>query len=297
MIISRLNGGLGNQMFQYALGKVVSYLNKTNYFLDISLYDHQQEVDTPRSYELDLFSNIKATIAKKTLLEKFTKPNKLKLLLNHYLKLNLQAYPPKWIRENGHQFHPEILELKGDYLLDGYWQTEKYFKKYRNLILEDFVFPKKTSQKNRNIIKKITNSQAVSLHVRRGDYVSNKLTNAYHGAVSLNYYEKAINLIKKKVKNPLFIIFSDDPKWCKNNLPVPKNSIFVDHNKGKQSFEDMRLMSLCKHNIIANSSFSWWGAWLNQNSNKIVIAPGSWFKNKDSNTTDIIPSNWIKIES
>ncbi|MFZ5437831.1 MAG: alpha-1,2-fucosyltransferase [Patescibacteria group bacterium] len=297
MIISRLNGGLGNQMFQYAVGRVVSYLNKTDYFLDLSLYDNQQEVDTPRSYELHTFNNIKATPANKHLLEKFTKPNKLKLLLNHYLKLKLHAYPPNWIKENGHNFYSNILRLRGDYLLDGYWQTEKYFKKYRNLILEDFTFPKKTSKKNREIIKEIIKNQAISLHVRRGDYVSNKLTNAYHGVVPLTYYKQAINLLAKKITKPLFVVFSDDPQWCKDNLPVPKNSLFVDHNKGKQSFEDMRLMSLCKHNIIANSSFSWWGAWLNQNKNKIVVAPDPWFKNKNSNTTDIIPNNWIKIRS
>lgn len=297
MIISRLNGGLGNQMFQYALGRVISKLNNSELYLDLSLYKNQHELNTIRNFELSIFPNIKSTEISLLILNKFTKSNKLKLLLNHFLKLDLKAYPSNWIRENNHQFHPEILKLRGDYLLDGYWQTEKYFKKYRKLILNDFSFPKKISKRNKDIINLIKDKEAVSIHIRRGDYVSNKLTNSYHGVCSPNYYKKAILLIKNKIKKPSFIIFSDNINWCKKNLLVPKKSLFIDHNTEKKSFEDMRLMSLCKHNIIANSSFSWWGAWLNQNKNKIIIAPDPWFKNKEAKKRETVPSHWIKIKS
>ncbi len=295
MIISRLNGGLGNQMFQYALGRVMTKLNKTEFFLDLSLYDSNIKIDTPRSYELDIFPNITALKISSEKLATFTKPNKWKLLLNHYLKLHLQAYPKNWIRENDHNYHPEILKLRGNYLLDGYWQTEKYFKRYRKLILKDFSFPEKISKKNKDILELIKRKNAVSIHVRRRDYVANKYTSAYHSTCSFSYYTKATSYIQKKVKNPWFIIFSDDPRWCKKHLPVPKDTFFVSHNTGKNSFEDMRLMSYCKHNIVANSSFSWWGAWLNQNQEKIVIAPRKWFNDPKVNPHDIIPDSWIKI--
>lgn len=296
MIISRLNGGLGNQMFQYSLGRVLSKLNSTSLYLDLSLYSKNKNYSNSRDYELDIFENIKAEIYTNQLQKESLKINRLKLILNKYLKLKLSAYPSNWIKEESSQFNPKILKLRGSYLLDGYWQTEKYFKKYRDTILNDFVFPKKTSKKNQELIKKIKCNQATSIHVRRGDYVSNIMTNKYHGVLPLKYYKKAIDLIRTKVSKPIFIIFSDDLNWCRNNLAVPKNSIFVSNNK-KNSFEDMRLMSLCKHNIIANSSFSWWGAWLNKNKSKIVIAPSPWFKNKNTEHKDIVPADWIKIKS
>ena len=297
MIISRLNGGLGNQMFQYALGRVLSKLNKTELYLDLSLYNRQHNTDTPRSYELDIFPNIDSKTPSNKILGKFTHLRKLKLLLNHYLNLNLQTYPQNWIRENDHKFHPEILKLRGNYLLDGYWQTEKYFKKYRKQIFKDFSFPKKISKKNKLIIEQIRKKNSVSIHIRRGDYVTSKKTNTHHGICSMDYYKKAIGLINKQVKNPWFVIFSDDPGWCKRYLSVPKNSLFISHNTKKESFEDMRLISLCKHNIIANSSFSWWGAWLNANKNKIIIAPQKWLKGANINQGDIVPSNWKTIKA
>ena len=296
MIIVKLMGGLGNQMFQYAIGRVLSKLNKTELYLALSLYNHQHNTDTPRSYELDIFPNIDSKIPPNKILGKFTHLRKLKLLLNHYLNLNLQTYPQNWIRENDHKFHPGILKLRGNYLLDGYWQTEKYFKKYRKQIFKDFSFPKKISKKNKLIIEQIRKKNSVSIHVRRGDYVTSKKTNRYHGVCTIAYYKKAVSLINKLVKKPWFVVFSDDPNWCKKHLPVPKNSLFVSHNTKTNSFEDMRLMSLCKHNIIANSSFSWWGAWLNANKNKIIIAPQKWLKGANVNQSNIVPGNWKTIK-
>jgi len=297
MIITKINGGLGNQMFQYSLGRVLSHLNRSDLKLDLSAYDNQKSIDTIRNYELNIFSNINSSMADKITLNSFTKPNKLKLLLNHFLKFKLNAYPKNWIKEINHEYNKNILNLRGDFLLDGYWQNEKYFKNYRNLILKDFTFPKLISKNNMSLIKTISGKKSVAIHVRRGDYITNKYAKEYHGLASITYYKKSIELIKTKVNNPLFVVLSDDSEWCMNNLPVPKNSIFVDHNKNANSFEDMRVMSLCEHNIIANSSFSWWGAWLNINKYKIVIAPDPWFKNKADQKNEIIPNEWIKIKS
>ena len=136
---------------------------------------------------------------------------------------------------------------------------------------------------------------AVSLHIRRGDYVSNPVTNNYHGTCSLAYYKKAVLLLKEKIENPSFFIFSDDLLWARENLDFINDMTFIDLDKSIPDHEEMHLMSQCKHNIIANSSFSWWGAWLNENSDKIVIAPKKWFSDNTINTEDLIPAKWMRI--
>ena len=133
------------------------------------------------------------------------------------------------------------------------------------------------------------------MHIRRGDYVSNPTTNKLHGTCSLEYYHNAVDIIAAKVSNPHFFIFSDDHEWARNNFKIDYPLTFVAHNNAGKNYEDMRLMSLCKHHIIANSSFSWWGAWLGSNPKKIVCAPRGWFKDKSLNTNDIIPSDWSRI--
>ncbi|MBT4651919.1 MAG: alpha-1,2-fucosyltransferase [Candidatus Pacebacteria bacterium] len=295
MITSRLSGGLGNQMFQYALGRVLAQLNNSPLCLDLSYYYQKHTQDTPRRYELNIFPNIKNQDLPIRTKSQFSTINMIKLFLNHHLKFNSKAYPSNWIKESGHQFNPGILSLKGDYILDGYWQSEKYFKKFRESILTDFSFPSKTSKKNNEVINYLKTYTTISTHVRRGDYISNQKSADCHGVCSTQYYQKAIDLIRKQVYKPIFLIFSDDINWCKKNLPVPHKSIFVNHNNGKNSFEDMRLMSLCNHNIIANSSFSWWGAWLNKNTEKIIITPKKWFNDPKVIIKDINPSTWIKI--
>jgi hypothetical protein len=149
-------------------------------------------------------------------------------------------------------------------------------------------------EKNQLIAQEIGQSNAISLHVRRGDYVHNSNTLATHGLCSLDYYQTAINYITERVAQPNFFIFSDDITWVKDNLKVDFKCRFVDHNHGTESYNDMRLMSLCQHHIIANSSFSWWAAWLNPNHKKIVIAPRQWFVN-DNNVSDLFPQNWVKL--
>ena len=136
---------------------------------------------------------------------------------------------------------------------------------------------------------------SVCIHIRRGDYVEDIITNQFHGVCNLDYYYRSIEYIASKIKNPYFFVFSDDPLWVKQNLILKYPCDYIDQNFGKKDYEDMRVISKCKHNIIANSSFSWWGAWLNINPNKIVIAPKNWFKSKAINTKDLIPESWFKI--
>lgn len=191
-------------------------------------------------------------------------------------------------------FDSSLLNCKsGLNLYLGGWHSEKYYclveKEIRSLFKFDVG---KLNVKSFNLKEQLDNCNAVSLHVRRGDYVNELNKNKFGDICSIEYYRKSINYIRKRVDNPVFIVFSDDIEWTKNNIYL-ENCIYVDWNKGKDSWQDMCLMSFCKHNINANSTFSWWGAWLNNNRNKIVIVPNSFIRG--ISTPDLYPEKWIKI--
>jgi hypothetical protein len=181
---------------------------------------------------------------------------------------------------------------------NGYWQNERYFKVIEDIIRKELMFSQVPSGKNASEVNIINSTHnTVSLHVRRGDYVSEVSANKTHGICGLEYYYKALDLLKYRLGDLNLYIFSDDINWAKGNIDFLGNKVFVDWNDDNTNYEDLRLMSLCKHNIIANSSFSWWGAWLNLNPNKIVIAPKKWFADpiKNEEARDIVPDSWIKL--
>lgn len=290
MIIARLIGGLGNQMFQYATGLCVAKINNTDLKLDITGYERQRNM-TPREYKLDIF-DIKEGFATNIEISRF---RIYKILFRIFRKIHIRLKNIPYIGEKHHEFDPEILKTKDNTYIDGYWNSEKNFKTIDQDIRDKFKFKSKLNQLNSQLIDEITQSNSVSLHIRRGDYISSERTNKFHGICSMEYYEKSIKYISLKVSKPFFYIFSDDPIWVKNNLKIKSPHSFININNGKDDYLDMRLMSNCKHNIIANSTFSWWGAWLNNNPDKIVIAPKKWFNNKSINTNDFVPESWIKL--
>jgi hypothetical protein len=178
--------------------------------------------------------------------------------------------------------------------LMGNWQSERYFSQVAETIRRDLSFKTHLTGRNNELLKLMAKNEVVSLHVRRGDIASNPASLAIHGLCSLEYYRRAIEYVTARVAKPEFVIFSDDMTWVRENLSIDYPCHYVDHNKGFESYNDMHLMSLCDHHIIANSSFSWWGAWLNPKGDKIVVAPQQWFlANYDS--SDIVPSSWIQI--
>lgn len=259
MIIIKLQGGLGNQFFQYAFGKALSIKKKNKLRLDVSSYSN----DPLRSYKLKYF-NVEETTA--TSVEIF-----LAKLLK---KLGLS--------QNSH--------------LEGYWQSEKYFSEIKNTIQKAFSLRQPLGQQASNLANQIKNRvSTVSLHIRRSDYATNQKLKGIIQPLPLDYYYKAIELIAKKVSDPHFFIFSDDIKWVKENLMVNYPITYASGDNNIQDHEEIILMGMCSHNIIANSSFSWWGAWLNKNTNKVVIAPKSWFADPSLNTRDLIPETWIQI--
>jgi hypothetical protein len=216
------------------------------------------------------------------------------------LKRRLGFWPPvpdqlTQINEQGFPFDPAILKAPDNSYLVGYWQTEKYFNSVRPQLLRDFSFKAKPNAKNTATAKQITSTNAVSLHVRRGDYASDATTNQFHGLSPLEYYRRAIELVAGKVKAPHFFVFSDDPQWCKDNLATGHPTTYVTNNDGNTGHEDMRLMVQCQHHIIANSSFSWWGAWLDEKPKPIVVAPERWFNDPAVDTKDIYAKGWIKL--
>jgi len=293
-------GGVGNQMFQYALGKNLALLNKVEVKFDITWFDNFGENTTPRYYSLQEF-NIIDNIASRKEIEKFRKYEKLSGK-RHFLYNFFIANDSIYIKEKKVEFDKEILEIKNNVYLFGYWQSEKYFKTIKDIILKELTLKNEPSnhyKKNAQLISQAKNN-SISIHIRRGDYTSEKLKKDL-GLCSLQYYKKALEKIKKKVKNPVIFVFTNDIKWAKNNLKFKYPINFVsqknknDNNYKNKDYEELILISLCKHNIIANSSFSWWGAWLNKNINKIVIAPKIWFKKQTMNTKDIPLKSWIQI--
>jgi hypothetical protein len=267
MIIVRILGGLGNQMFQYAYAKTLENRG-LKVKLDLSSFKNYK---LHGGYQLDKYHIDIQSAKSATLL---------------FYKLN----PFKAIKEKSLLFSEALISLKGSKYVKGYFQTEKYFEEIRNTLLTEFVVNQKISFETKRIAKLINASKnSCSLHIRRGDYISDKKANSVHGTCDLDYYKKAIDCIHSSYLKVPFFVFSDDISWTKENLSI-ENAVYVDVKSIPH--EDLYLMSLCTHNITANSSFSWWGAWLNQNQNKTVIAPKKWFVDKEN---EVACKNWIQL--
>ena len=289
MKIVKILGGLGNQMFQYALFLSLKELfPNERVMIDISCF---KGYTLHNGFEIDRIFAQKPTIASWKDILKVAYPYQ-----NYRLwQICKHVFPKRktmYIEQKRLSLDTSILLHKGDCYYDGYWQHEEYFYTAKESILKAFSFPEITNERNKETTIRIQMSNSVSLHVRRGDYINHKL---YRGICDIEYYKRAIQYIEKHVQPQLYCIFSNDTEWCKNSLQellFGKEVIYVDWNRGAESFIDMQLMSLCSHNIIANSSFSWWGAWLNQHPDKIVISPTKWI---NAEVEDPIPKRWIKL--
>ncbi len=295
MIISKIYGGLGNQLFQYAFGRYLSIKNNTELKLDTTALEDKSIKGefTIRTFQLDLFS-IHATIASVSDVEKFKKSKiqKIKDLALLYLPIRFNNL---YIKEPFFHFFNKALKTPENAYIDGYWQSEKYFSSIRELLLKELKPKNKLHEKTSELEVEIKTTQSVSIHIRRGDYISIKSNNDYYETCTPEYYTSAISYICDKLEEPVLYVFSDEPTWFEKNVKTNYKTIYIMHNTGNHSYEDMYLMSLCKHNIIANSSFSWWGAWLNANAHKIVVAPKKWFKIKSKNSKDLLPKEWIQL--
>jgi hypothetical protein len=276
-------GGLGNQMFQYAAARRLAIKHETELVLDLSWFARQPRADTSRQYELNSFPIVGRHTAEPV------EGGRRRKILGAFMDANA----PYRAVEQGPRFQPQLLDAPNDTLLVGYWQSEKYFLDEVAQIRRDFAFATPVSPEARTLAESIDGS-AVSVHVRRGDYVSHVRTNQFHGVLPIEYYERAAAALSERVRSPHFYVFSDAPEWCRANIELPSTTTFVSHAESA-SYEDMFLMSVCRHHIIANSSFSWWGAWLSTCPEKIVIAPQMWFADKSRDTSDLVPESWTRL--
>lgn len=293
MIRVILSGGLGNQMFQYAAGRALSLKLQSELSVDTFLLRKKTKT-TVRNFELKVF-NIEV-IENNPLKNKLI--TKSFFFLNKYgLKKLIFGLFGIFRDKKAQNFDQRFNNIDRNITLFGYFQNENYFKAISANLREDFRFISPLLGENADIANKIGSTASVSIHIRRGDYLN---PNVNLSLLNIEYYQRAISYIQEKITDPVFYIFSDDINWVKKNLDLSQSPhIFIDWNTGNRSFLDMQLMSLCQHNIIANSSFSWWGAWLNCNPDKIVIAPGTWYKNETAADYPIgfIPEKWVILET
>ena len=289
MIVMRLKGGLGNQLFQYALGRYLSYSKNTTLSLDTSSY----HIDRLRVYRLDCFE---ITASASDRLPFFATDGRLKHFNTILQTLKgLFSQPFQIIKESAFPFDASVLACSDQAYLDGFWQSEQYFAPIADLIRHDLRLKNPLPPALQALADQIQATNAIAVHVRRGDYVSNPITTAYHGVCSVDWYENAAKLMLQRVDNPTFFVFSDDYVWVRENIAFDAPTVFIPPSPDGQECNDLHVMSLCQHHIIANSSFSWWGAWLNANPHKIVIAPQQWFAAGKHDTKDLIPPSWIRL--
>jgi hypothetical protein len=290
MVIVRFYGGLGNQLFQYAAARQLSLRLNTELIYDVSEFSKVKITGASRKFELDNF-NISGRSPKPK--EAFA----CKFYNNRIIRLFLRCWPWLLFRDRHlYKFNSNFKRISGDIYLDGYWQSYRYFEEIRSVLISDLTSIVSVSNIEKIWMDEIKNSNSISIHIRRGDYIENSKVANHHGSCSLDYYIKAAEIIANKVCEPVFYIFSDDMKWAKENIKFTKEIRFVDfQNSNFSPCHDLLLMSSCKHQIIANSSFSWWAGWLNCNEEKIVICPKKWIKSKDFDYSDLIPTNWLAI--
>lgn len=292
MIISNIIGGLGNQMFQYALGRSRSLALGTSLGLhvsDLAHYGSHQGFELGRVFNCD-FRLVSEQDVRALLGWRGHRLSRRMLMQHSFAAFRGRRF----VVEPDFDYWPGIANVTGNCYLAGHWQSEKYFRDIEAHIRSDFTFRAPLADRNIEWASRMESSTAVSLHVRRGDYAANPKTLAVHGLCSPDYYRSAVELVASRVESPEFFIFSDDLPWVKEHLSIAHPCHYIDNNQGGDSFNDMRLMSLCRHHIIANSSFSWWGAWLNPRADKIVIAPRQWFANGRV-VKDLIPEGWTTL--
>ncbi|MFT4941779.1 MAG: hypothetical protein ACI88A_004850 [Paraglaciecola sp.] len=297
MIISHTLGGLGNQMFQYAFGRALSLHYDVPLKLDVmdfAGYELHNGFELSRVFDLSVetasdsdFYEVLGWLGNRLARKVVRRLGYSKIKSAPILSQDNSVSAKEYIKIAGQSCY-----------LTGYWQSESYFLGEKKTIREEFQFKTLMSAENEKWAEKIRNCHSVSVHVRRGDYVSNPHTHSVHGVCGIDYYNNAINYINERFEGLTFFVFSDDIPWALENLSIPSSSYYIDHNHGAESYNDMHLMSLCKHHIIANSSFSWWGAWLSDSvdsSRHVVIAPEHWANLQAIKFDEIYPNKWVRL--
>jgi len=286
MIVTQIYGGLGNQLFQFAFGKALAARLNTELRIDTRFFNKPR----PHGLGLHHFSIDTPEVERKRL------PAMRHDGLLPYLAAKIRGDDWTMFKEKSLAYDPAEKTLGDGTYLKGYWQTELYFKDHADLVRQHLQVITPPTDENRKVMEEQDSCYPVSLHVRRGDYVSNPKFNAVHGTCDLDYYRRAADLIVERIgREPVFFAFSDEPDWVRDNLKLPYPMRIVSHNGPEHNYEDIRLMYRCRHHIVANSSFSWWGAWLNPDPDKIVVAPKRWFADPAMQDHNLVPESWVQI--
>jgi hypothetical protein len=295
VIIVALMGGLGNQLFQYAAGRRLAADTGRPLKLDLTAY----ESDTRRSYSLAPFNTCQEVATREEI--RRVKPS-LEEAVSGWWPARLlrnRRYAKTWIRERTPYVYDAGLMRAAretpDVHLEGYWANELYFTPIEPVIRREFTLTPEPDGENLTAARAIASTTSVCLHVRRGDYATDPATRQFHGLAPLSYYERAVARLTETVTDAHFFIFSDDPAWVKEHLRLTRPATCVTHNGAGKDYEDLRLMASCRHHIIANSSFSWWGAWLARSPGQIVIAPAKWLNAPGIDTSRATPAGWIRL--
>jgi hypothetical protein len=305
MIITRLVGGLGNQMFQYAAGYALAC--RLGLPLKMDILDFKFYPD--REYALHCFDIDAEFATQKEVYSLSGRPKSgLQRMSQLIKKINYKgskaagvllkdpSNPPTCFVDTKSGYDVNFHKITGSCYLAGYWQSEMYFSDIADAIRRIYTIKYPLAGRNLVLADMIRATHSVAIHIRRGDYVTNPSARKVHGLITPKYYRAAIELLIQQMDDLEFFVFSDDPAWVRANLDFGRQVSVIDYNPSSVPWEDLRLMTLCNHHIIANSSYSWWGAWLSKNENQIVIAPGRWYLSKESSPRDLIPERWRTLD-
>lgn len=286
-------------MFQYSFGRRMALINNTELVLDQSLLlDKSQphELVTHRNFDLDIFNLKSYRWATEDEIFAYNGSPDASWKKKIIRRIKNTFSPKQLIVQKYNEFNEGYLSIKSNACFVGRWQSELYFKDVAAQIRMDFTIPDLANDEIKSYTAKIKSCEAVCLHIRRGDLVTNAIYSSSIGTLTLDYYTQAINYIRQQVVNPVFFIFSDDIDWCKQNILLPEQTFYMDNSIAGQKAEGhLFLIQRCKYFIISNSTYAWWGAWLSANENKKVVYPKNWYKNKNYYNPTMCPKSWVSF--
>jgi hypothetical protein len=289
-VIARIEGGLGNQLFQYAAARSLA----DHLGCDLALDLRGLAKSGDRQFQLNLY-HIRANIARSEILSSLPswRPSRWGRIRSSLAQTMpaLFSYPAFWSRTFA--FDARFEHISQPVYLVGYWQSEKYFAWNRECLLNDLRLMDPVSPAS-PMLDLIRSTRSVALHIRRGDYVSNASAAKFHGLCDITYYQRAVDALKSRFSDIQIFVFSDEPDWALANLRLGVTTHIVNENPPEKGYLDLELMRECQHHVIANSSFSWWGAWRCNKPDQIVYAPRRWFADPAVDTTDVVPTRWIQ---
>jgi hypothetical protein len=296
VVVTRLMGGLGNQMFQWAAARALALRHGVEPKVDLSYLAHERPGTTPRRYELGSFV-VEPAVATADDLKwvRGAPPSGLGARSRELVKSILKPRRLVLLQQRELDYDARLREAGPNVLLVGYWQSESYFEGAESQIRDDFRLREELTGSVAELAAEIGAAESVAVHVRRGDYVADPRTNAFHGTLTPAWYERALAEVAQRVEEPAAFVFSDDPAWCRAHLRLPVPMRVVDYHDPAHAPEVLRLMTLCRHHVVANSSFSWWGAWLSRSQQRVVVAPEEWFRDPAIDTSTITPRDWLRL--